>query len=80
MITLGAKSGKDFAPNLSYSAPMGTITNLSRFRKAKARADKRARADENARRHGRSKAEREAEALAARKAERDLDGHKREEP
>lgn len=57
---------------------MGTVTNLSRFRKSKARAEKRARGDENAARHGRSKAERDADARAAAKAKRDLDGHKRD--
>lgn len=59
---------------------MGTVINLNRHRKAKARADKRAQADANAARHGRSKAERLADARAADKATRDLDGHKRDTP
>jgi hypothetical protein len=53
--------------------------NLNRYRKAKARADKSARAEVNAAKFGRTKAEREAEARRAEKAARDLDGHKRDE-
>lgn len=57
---------------------MGNVTNLNRFRKAKARADKRDQADENAVRFGRTKAQKQAEAAAADKTRRDLDGHQRE--
>ena len=53
--------------------------NLNRARKERARAEKRQRADENAAKFGRSKAEKRAEAERAAKAARDLDGHKREE-
>lgn len=63
-----------------YAAPMSSVTNLNRFRKAKARAAKRAKADENAVRFGQSRVEREAQALRAEKAARDLSGHKLEGP
>ena len=52
--------------------------NLNRFRKQKARAEKKARADENALRFGRSKAEKELDRARAEKASRDLDGKARE--
>lgn len=58
---------------------MSNIVNLNRFRKEKARAEKRAQADENAVKHGRSKADRAREKAETEKAERDLDGLKREE-
>lgn len=57
---------------------MSNITNLNRIRKAKARTEKRAKADENAIRFGRSKAQKETDAKTADKARRDLDGHQRE--
>lgn len=57
---------------------MAQVTNLTRFRKQKARAEKRARGDANAALHGRSKAQ-----VATLKAEADmarqrLDAHRRE--
>ncbi|ETA50908.1 DUF4169 family protein [Ponticoccus alexandrii] len=52
--------------------------NLNRFRKQKACAEKRRAGDENAVKHGRSKAERALEEARADKARRDLDGHERE--
>lgn len=55
---------------------MAEPVNLNRFRKAKARADKKARADENVAKFGRSKADRELEHAKTEKARRDLDGHK----
>jgi hypothetical protein len=55
---------------------MAQPVNLNRFRKQKARAAKAARADENAAKFGRSKAERELEKARSDKARRDLDGHK----
>lgn len=58
---------------------MAKITNLNQFRKAKTRAEKRARADENARKFGRSGAEKAADKARAEKTKRDLDGKKREE-
>ena len=57
---------------------MSKIVNLNRFRKDKARADKRAQADANAVRHGQSKAAKAQEKAKADKARRDLDGHKLE--
>ncbi|THH38685.1 DUF4169 family protein [Aliishimia ponticola] len=55
-----------------------TVVNLNKARKAKARAQERARADENAVKFGRSKAEKTAAKTVASKAEKDLDGHKRD--
>ncbi|WP_353472374.1 DUF4169 family protein [Salipiger sp. H15] len=59
---------------------MSNVINLNRFRKDRARADRRAQADENAARHGRSKAEKQREAAEAAKSARDLDGHRRDAP
>lgn len=56
----------------------GTIINLRQARKAKARANKDQAADENRRRHGRTKAEKEAEKSVSDKADQHLDGHKRD--
>ena len=54
--------------------------NLNRFRKAKARAEKKRRADANAVRFGRTKAERmQAESETSREA-RELDGKFLEKP
>lgn len=58
---------------------MGKPVNLNRYRKDKARAEKKARADENAVKFGRSKAERDLERARADKARRDLDRHERDE-
>ncbi|MEZ5676217.1 protein of unknown function [Thalassovita litoralis] len=57
---------------------MSQPVNLNRFRKEKARADKKARADENAVKFGRTKAEKQRDRATADKAARDLDGKKRE--
>lgn len=57
---------------------MSNVTNLNKHRKQKARADRRAKGDENARRFGRSKPEKSLEKARADKARRDLDGHKKE--
>lgn len=57
---------------------MAEPVNLNRFRKAKARAEDKARADENAVRFGRSKAEKAVDRAKADKAERELDGKRRE--
>ena len=54
------------------------VVNLNKARKARAKADERASADENAVKFGRTKAEKQAERQRAEKAARDLDGHKRE--
>jgi hypothetical protein len=57
---------------------MAQIINLRSARKAKAREDQRAKADENAAKHGRSKAEKTLVAARMAKENRDLDGHERE--
>ena len=57
---------------------MSTVTNLNRFRKQKARDDKRRKGDENAARHGLSKGQKDLSKAQNEKAERDLDGHKKE--
>jgi hypothetical protein len=53
---------------------MSSVTNLNQFRKTKARAEKRAKADENSVKFGRSKAQKALEKAQAEKARRDLDG------
>ena len=53
---------------------------LTKARKARARAEKRARADENAVKFGRTKAEKAQDKAAAEKTVAHLDAHKREEP
>ncbi|TDK50307.1 DUF4169 family protein [Antarcticimicrobium luteum] len=58
---------------------MGKPVNLNRFRKDKARAGKKARADENAVKFGRSKAEKDLDRARAEKSRRDLDSHERDE-
>jgi hypothetical protein len=57
---------------------MAGVVNLNRFRKEKARAEKRAEADANAAKHGRTKAEKALDKARAEKAARDLDGHERD--
>ncbi|SFI35589.1 DUF4169 family protein [Jannaschia pohangensis] len=57
---------------------MKTVINLNKARKTRDRDADKARADANAARFGRTKAERQAEAARAEKAARDLDGHRRE--
>ncbi|MCL3882473.1 DUF4169 family protein [Marivita sp. GX14005] len=57
---------------------MSTVTNFKFFRKAKARAEKRAKADENAAKFGRTKAQRALDLARSEKARRDLDGKARE--
>lgn len=59
---------------------MSKPINLNQYRKQKARAAKRARGDENAAKHGRSKADRELDEARARKAKTTLDAHLREDP
>jgi hypothetical protein len=56
-----------------------TPVNLNRFRKEKAREEAKARADANAAKFGRSKAERVLDATRAEKAKKMLDAHRREE-
>ena len=56
----------------------GKVVNLNRARKARARDATRREADANAAKHGRSKAERQADAAETARAKADLDGHKRD--
>ncbi|PHP28041.1 DUF4169 family protein [Limimaricola cinnabarinus] len=53
--------------------------NLNQFRKKKARAEKTARADANALKFGRSKADKARNATEAENAARRLDGHRRDD-
>lgn len=55
---------------------MAEPVNLNRFKKDKARADRKARANQNAVKFGRTKAKKELERAKADKAQSDLDGHK----
>ena len=57
---------------------MSTPINLNKVRKARARADKAVKADENAVKFGRTKVQKQADKHAADTAERHLDGHKRD--
>ncbi|MEQ3671338.1 DUF4169 family protein [Pseudophaeobacter sp.] len=58
---------------------MGKPVNLNRYRKTQARAEDKARADQNAVKFGRSKLEKSLQEARAAKAKRDLDGHKSDE-
>ena len=57
---------------------MAGVVNLTRARKARDRAAKRAEADANAAKFGRTKAERNLEQAQADKARAALDAHKRD--
>lgn len=61
------------------SHPMSTPINLNKFRKQKARADKRAQADQNSMKFGRTKAQKDLEEAQKAKAEALLDGHKKDQ-
>ena len=54
------------------------VVNLNKARKTRAKADKKAKADENAVRFGRTKAEKLVETAKAKRARDLLDGHKRD--
>jgi hypothetical protein len=58
---------------------MAEIINLNRARKNRARAEKSAEADANRHRFGRTKAQKAAEAQDRERAERTLDGARRDE-
>ena len=60
--------------------PGGKVVSLSRVRKARARDAKRADADANAAKHGRTRAERIRMAAETEKARRDLAAHRRDTP
>jgi hypothetical protein len=55
---------------------MDAPINLNKARKDRARTDKKARADANAAKHGRTKADRLSEAARSDKARAHLDQHK----
>ncbi len=57
---------------------MAEIVSLSRARKTRDRLRKRAEADANAVKFGRTKIERAQEQQTADKARRDLDGHRKD--
>ncbi len=57
---------------------MSNVTNLNQFRKVKAKQDRKAKADENAVKFGRTKAQKDLERTKAEKTKRDLDGKERE--
>ncbi|SFA78688.1 protein of unknown function [Poseidonocella pacifica] len=57
---------------------MSKPVNLNQIRKARARAEKKAEADRNAVAFGRSRAEKSLDRARKEKAERGLDGKKRE--
>lgn len=57
---------------------MTKIINLNKVRKAREKARKRDAADENAIRHGRSRAEKDAEKARSDKAAKTLDDHRRD--
>ncbi|GHD99647.1 amidase [Defluviimonas sp. 20V17] len=56
---------------------MAEPVNLNKARKARARAEKRAQADGNAVKFGRTKAEKKIDKARAEKARATLDAHKR---
>ena len=57
---------------------MAEIVNLRAAKKARQRAEARAKGDENPAKFGPAKAEKDLEKTRAQKARRDLDGHERE--
>jgi len=59
---------------------MAKVINLNRFRKQKAKAERRTQADINRRLHGRTKAERAREALQKQQLTRRVDGARLEKP
>ena len=58
---------------------MSEIVNFNKFRKEKARADKKARADENAVKFGRTKAEKARDVIEKMRQDKQHDGHQLEE-
>jgi hypothetical protein len=57
---------------------MAEVISLSRARKDRERLKKRAEADANAAKFGRTKAQKARDDQAAEKARRDLDGHRKD--
>ncbi len=58
---------------------MSQISNLSRFRKQKARAEARKQADANSVKFGRTKAQKLADQAGRERAEKHLDGVRRDD-
>ncbi|HAV48948.1 MULTISPECIES: DUF4169 family protein [Brevundimonas] len=58
---------------------MAEIINLNRARKARAKAESKAAAEASRARHGRTRADRTGQDAARNRADRHLDGHKRED-
>lgn len=58
---------------------MADIVNLNQARKAKAKADDKARASQNRAKFGRTKGEKALEEARAEKLKRELDGARRED-
>lgn len=58
---------------------MAEIINLNRARKARQKAGAKATAEANRALHGRSRTEREAQKIERERANRHLEGHKRED-
>lgn len=58
---------------------MGDVVNLNKFRKKKAKAERQKQAETNRRLHGRTKAERERDALEKRRHAAKLDGARLED-
>ena len=69
----------EIVPRRGYGRGMAEITNLTRFRKARARAAKRRQGDENAALFGRTKAQKTADDADRTRAARTLDQHRRED-
>lgn len=57
---------------------MAEVVNLRQFKKGKAREQRAATADQNRALHGRSKSEKQRDKMQAEKAERLIEGHRRE--
>jgi len=57
----------------------GAVINLNRARKERARAERRARGDENSAKFGQAKAEKTLRAARAAQAEARLDAHRRDD-
>ncbi|PWK72821.1 DUF4169 family protein [Aminobacter sp. AP02] len=57
---------------------MADIVNLRQFKKQKARAERETRADQNRALHGRTKAEKQRDQVTAERAEKFVDGHRRD--
>jgi hypothetical protein len=59
---------------------MGNVVKLNRFRKQKAKADRKKQAEVNRRLHGRTKAERARDELQKRQLTKAVDGARLEPP